>query len=197
MFFVNYKAAKELLKHRLIAAAIPKLRSHGFESPRKLSKGYSSLWLRDRGHQIDLFDFQWEWGGDAAFQIHFRDITHPDDLRLIREFPNKATPWDFGLSASMAKGKWRWFAPRLSRRFAPFISKEIDLVIGAVCERIDEIAAFLEGGQPSGYFRDDVSWNDKRLPENPPPWTEKAPGSKYHLPSYRAGTCENPWGKGP
>lgn len=195
MFFVRDKVAKELLKTSLIVRAIPKLQSLGFGSPVKLVKGYSSLWLRDRDNQIDLFDFQWDWHGRPAFQIHFRDITHPDDLRVIREFPGKATPWDFGLSASMAKGKWRWFAPSLAMRLAPFIDKEVARVVTSACNRISEISTFLEGGQSSGYFCDNIFWNDKRLPTNPPPWTDNAPGSAYHLPLFRVGTCENPWGR--
>ncbi len=187
MIFVNAKTAKELLKQNLIARGIPKLRNLGFASPRRLAKGYSSLWLRDRGNQIDLFDFQWDWHGRPAFIINFRDISHPDDLRLVREFPNKATPWDFGLRASMAKGKERWFAPRFTRRLAPLINKETYIVMDSVCDRIGEVASFLEGRPPSGYLRDCVSWNDKRLPSDPPPWTERAPGSKYHLPLFRAG----------
>lgn len=196
MMFVGRKAARDLLKRELVINAIPHLQGLGFSSPRRLREGYSGLWLRDRGEAIDLLDFQWDKYRRPSFGINFRDVAHPDDLRVVRGAPNRASPWDFGLHASMAQGRHRWFGPRLLFRWAPCIDREVARVGLSIRNRLTEVADFLAGGAASPYLCDSIFWGDKRLPENPPPWNDQAPGSSYHLPTRRAGTVDQPWGTG-
>ena len=188
-FFPGDKEVRAALYLKMIEVLEPHLKSLGFSFVgRPSKKRFKVLWIRDRGSALDAIEFQWNTLDRPSFILNFRSFDHPDDLVDCRQNPGGIHPADFGMRAFMKSHYAGWFKPSWIKSKAGFAEPEIDKVVASAKLTLTEISDFLLGGPPSALMMDSSNWLDRRLPDNPPPWTEvPSPiGSNYHLPSRRA-----------
>jgi len=182
----NDRVLKSELQAKMKEVLEPRLRFLNFISPGKASKDqFPALWLRDRESELDGILFQWDRYGRPSFIINFRSFSHPDDLAKCRASLRRVDPTDFGLRAYMKAAPRGWFKPGLLDRVFRADSG-IASVVDTARSRLVELSDFCTGAAPAAFLYDCISWEDKRLPDNPPPWNDGPVGSQYHLPPRRA-----------
>jgi hypothetical protein len=193
--FMSDKDIRALLLGKMRAVLIPQLQARSFVNIEKLrTTNMPRRWLRDRQHEIDAIEFQWDKRAKPRFFINFRSFDHPDEMTLCRINPQEIEPAYFGIRAHMESRKQAWFKPSLvGRMFFPY--EAVERVVTSASKRVQEISDFCLGIGNSSHFLDSGDWFDERLPQEPPPWRSGMIQMPYHLPPRRAGKGRELWGE--
>jgi hypothetical protein len=166
------KELKRRMDEQMRAVLVPHLESLGYRSiGGKSRQKFKPRWVRDRGNEIDAIDFQWNSLARPSFGINFRSFDHPDDLAKCRSDPKSIEPADFGMKAYMKPNFGFWFKAGILSNFTGG-HRSVSIAIAAAKIRLTELSDFLTGGLSTPLFKDSFSWDDERLPDNPPPWTD-------------------------